>query len=81
MTIENPKVRDHASNGLVESAAHRLRQMSTVLECRSEEKTGVNICSCSLADHPTLTWGGENWLKGAFLNKSLTNDMFVVGHG
>lgn len=41
--IVNPKVRDHASNGLVGSAVHRLRQMATVLECRIEEKTGVNI--------------------------------------
>ena len=128
VTVDNPKIRDHASNGLVESAVHRLRQMATVLQCRIEEKTGVNIpmthavaswafvhaawlinryvvrggstpfevCtgrsySGKLAEfgEPVLAYcyiqpgpkGGARWLKAVFLTKSLTNDMFVVGHG
>ena len=128
VTVDNPKIRDHASNGLVESAVHRLRQMATVLQCRIEEKTGVNIPmthavaswafvhaawlmnryavrggatpfeACTgrsyngkLAEfgEPVLAYcyiqpgskGGAKWLKAVFLTKSLTNDMFVVGHG
>lgn len=30
--IENPRIRDHASNSYVESTVHRLRQMGTVLQ-------------------------------------------------
>ena len=128
VTIDNPKIRDHASNGLVESAVHRIRQMATVLLCRIEEKTGVNIPMAhavaswafvhaawlmnryvvrggatpfevstgrsyngKLAEfgEPVLAYcylqpgpkGGARWLKAVFLTKSLTNDMFVVGHG
>lgn len=39
--IENPLIRDHASNSYVESTVHRLRQMATVLQCAAEERVGL----------------------------------------
>ena len=64
-----PKIRDHASNGLVESAVHRIRQMATVLLCRIEEKTGVNIPMA----HAVASW--------AFVHAAWLMNRYVVRGG
>ena len=69
VTIDNPKIRDHASNGLVESAVHRIRQMATVLLCRIEEKTGVNIPIA----HAVASW--------AFVHAAWLMNRYVVRGG
>ena len=50
--IENPLIRDHASNSYVESTVHRLRQMATVLQCAAEERVGLQIP----VNHPLMSW-------------------------
>ncbi len=63
--VENPKIRDHASNSYVEGTVHRLRQMSTVLQSSLEEHLGLEVP----VNHPMVSWSLTHsaWLMNRFV--------------
>ena len=50
--IDNPPIRDHASNGLVEGSIYRIRRLATVLQCSVEDQVGMEIP----VSHPLMSW-------------------------
>ena len=63
--LENPHIKDSSSNAMVESAIHRLRQMSTVLQCGLEEHLGCDIP----ITHPLASWSmvHAGWLMNRYV--------------
>ena len=64
--INNPKIKDHAGNGYVEGAIHRIRQTASVLLCSAEEHLGMKISP----EHPLMSW--------SFVHASFLLNRFVT---
>ena len=62
--IDNPPIRDHSANGLVEGSIHRIRQLATVLQCSVEDQVGMEIP----VSHPLMSWSfmHASWLLNRY---------------
>lgn len=58
--INNPKIKDHAGNGYVEGAVHRIRQTASVLLCSAEEHLSLKISP----ERPLMSW---SFVRASFL--------------
>ena len=77
--IENPHIKDHAHNSLVEGAIHRLRQTACVLIHNFEERTGLKLH----ADHALTSWAfvHASWLETRFtVRGNQTTYEVIMGH-